>query len=248
MPGRINECERQGAVQLGRVGACDGSPVLTRHGICSSQSEVRCVGARAPATATAAAMTEAINVIDTRTKESSGFLPGCPIPALVEDDEVDVGFAPQGAESGQPPRSRRERVLQHPRNAVPLQDADDAECGSHAPVANHHTFDQLCRLVLHSTGPRIIVASVSKTVNAGEGTAMGGEHGGQNLALRGVLLKLSQNARACKVVAVAVKPLPPAGLKTNATHSTCGATDSTEEVGHIASLHARGAGPNGGDR
>ena len=111
MPGRINEREGQRAVQLGRVRACDGSPVLTRLGICTSQSDVRCVGARAPASATATAMTEAINVIDTRTKESSGVLPGCPILALVEDDKVDVGLAPQGGENGQPPRSRRERML-----------------------------------------------------------------------------------------------------------------------------------------
>ena len=106
VPGRVDERKSQRAIELWRIWACDGGPILARLGICSSQSDVRCVGAGASATATATALAEAINIVDTRTKKRSGFLPGCPVLALIEDDNIDVGPAAQG-----PYRLRRFRPM-----------------------------------------------------------------------------------------------------------------------------------------
>ena len=248
VPGRVDERKSQRAIELWRIWACDGGPILARLGICSSQSDVRCVGAGASATATATALAEAINIVDTRTKKRSGFLPGCPVLALIEDDKIDVGLAAQGSESRQPPSSRRERVLQNPGNAMTLKDSDEAQSCAHTLVAHCHALDHICRLVLHLASPRIVAAAVSKSIDARKRTARRSEHGSQKLPLRSVLLYLSQNTGASQVVRLSVQTLPLTSLKPNAPHSTCDAADSTEEVGHVSSFHARGGGPNGGNR
>ena len=166
VPGRVDERKSQRAIELWRIWACDGGPILARLGICSSQGDVRCVGAGASATATATALAEAINIVDTRTKKRSGFLPGCPVLALIEDDKIDVGLAAQGGEGRQPPRSRRERVLQNPGNAMTLKDSDEAQSCAHTLVAHCHALDHVCRLVLHLASPRVVAAAVSKSIDA----------------------------------------------------------------------------------
>ena len=111
MPGRVNERKSQRSVELGWVRARDGSPILPRLGICTSQGHMRFVGSGTSAAATATAIAEAISIVNTGAKESGGFLPRSTIHALVEDDEIDVALAAQGGEGGQPPRSGREWVL-----------------------------------------------------------------------------------------------------------------------------------------
>ena len=95
---------------------------------------------------------------------------------------------------------------------------------------------------------RIVAAAVSKSIDARKRTARRSEHGSQKLPLRSVLLYLSQNAVASQVVRLAMKSLPLTSLKPNAPHSTSDAADSTKKVGHVSSFHARGGGPNGGNR
>ena len=85
--------------------------------------------------------TDKVLLRDTAAKKCGALLPLGAELSLIQVDGSDVTQGGDTLQLEKPPRPGRPRVLEHPRNLVPLKDSDEPQGWSHAAISfgDRHT-------------------------------------------------------------------------------------------------------------